>query len=306
MVIPEVAFDFKEVKEGTILEHNFKIHNKGEKPLEIKSVKPGWGCTVVRFDRTIPAGGEGNIHLKVKTSGFSGNIQKKATILTNDPKSPKSYVTIKAKVKSLISVTPRTAILRGFKDEQITKELTIQALEDIPLQLSPIDFSLSDKATYLIETVEKDKIYHIVFTNKWKQEGKYRGVLKVKTSYPEKPMLRIGIYGDIMGSLQLAPERIFFGRLDIEKLKASGKKFLFRSLAVKSTRKNELRIEKIDYNRNLFEANIREVQKGRIYSIELKLDIGKMTAGKLSEKLTIYTNLEDQPMKEVEVFGDVI
>ena len=34
-------FDFKEVMEGTVLEHTFKILNKGDEPLNILSVRPG-------------------------------------------------------------------------------------------------------------------------------------------------------------------------------------------------------------------------------------------------------------------------
>ncbi len=41
MVVEEREFDFKEVKEGTTLEHAFIIRNKGNEPLEIISVRPG-------------------------------------------------------------------------------------------------------------------------------------------------------------------------------------------------------------------------------------------------------------------------
>ena len=34
-------FDFKEVKEGVVLEHTFKILNKGDETLKIMSVRPG-------------------------------------------------------------------------------------------------------------------------------------------------------------------------------------------------------------------------------------------------------------------------
>ena len=34
-------FDFKEVKEGAVLEHTFKVLNKGDEPLKIISVRPG-------------------------------------------------------------------------------------------------------------------------------------------------------------------------------------------------------------------------------------------------------------------------
>ncbi|MDY6855248.1 MAG: hypothetical protein SWO11_11185 [Thermodesulfobacteriota bacterium] len=39
LIIPESEFDFKEVREGTLLEHSFTVLNKGNAPVEIKRVK---------------------------------------------------------------------------------------------------------------------------------------------------------------------------------------------------------------------------------------------------------------------------
>ena len=39
IVISESEIDFKEVREGTLLEHSFTVFNKGNAPLEIKRVK---------------------------------------------------------------------------------------------------------------------------------------------------------------------------------------------------------------------------------------------------------------------------
>ena len=41
MVIEQTDYDAKEVKQGDIINHAFKVMNKGDQPLEIKSVKPG-------------------------------------------------------------------------------------------------------------------------------------------------------------------------------------------------------------------------------------------------------------------------
>jgi hypothetical protein len=41
MVIEENSFDCKEVKEGSVIQHNFKVLNKGDQPLQIKNVRPG-------------------------------------------------------------------------------------------------------------------------------------------------------------------------------------------------------------------------------------------------------------------------
>lgn len=39
-VIEESTFDFKEVKEGTTVQHVFRVANKGDQVLEIRNVKP--------------------------------------------------------------------------------------------------------------------------------------------------------------------------------------------------------------------------------------------------------------------------
>ena len=41
MVLKERVFDFKEVKEGEVIEHTFLVLNQGEEILEIKKVEPG-------------------------------------------------------------------------------------------------------------------------------------------------------------------------------------------------------------------------------------------------------------------------
>jgi hypothetical protein len=41
MVLPERSFDFRDVEEGKVVEHTFKVLNKGNQPLEITNVNPG-------------------------------------------------------------------------------------------------------------------------------------------------------------------------------------------------------------------------------------------------------------------------
>ena len=41
MVLKEQAYDFKEVKEGEVIEHSFEVRNEGDQVLKIIRVKPG-------------------------------------------------------------------------------------------------------------------------------------------------------------------------------------------------------------------------------------------------------------------------
>jgi len=41
MILKERSFDHKNVDEGTMIEHTYKVGNEGDQPLLIRSVKPG-------------------------------------------------------------------------------------------------------------------------------------------------------------------------------------------------------------------------------------------------------------------------
>jgi len=41
IVVKEPVFDFKEIKEGDVVQHTFKVLNEGDQILEIKDVRPG-------------------------------------------------------------------------------------------------------------------------------------------------------------------------------------------------------------------------------------------------------------------------
>ncbi|MDY7032874.1 MAG: hypothetical protein SVY10_13320 [Thermodesulfobacteriota bacterium] len=260
---------------------------------------------MARFDRTIPPDGEGNIFLEVKTIGYDGSIHKRAKIYSDDPKNPQASISIKARVKPIITVKPKTVHLRGLKGALITREVTIQAYEDLPLKLDDIKLSISDKVDYEMKTTKEGTVYRLIFMNKVNKEEKYRGMMQLKTNYSDKPLLKIRIYGDIKGRLQVAPERIFFGHLSMAQLKNSNQKMLLRSLNIKSVNNDQFKIDKVDYNSDLFEMNLREIQTGIKYAIDLKLPLEKIKPGNISEKLIIHTDLLDEPVKVVHISGYV-
>lgn len=88
---------------------------------------------------------------------------------------------------------PRQVRLYGKEDQIITKIIEVSADLDKPLELTPADFNLDEKVVYTIEEVEKGKRFNIHFTSVPSPPQAYRGFLKLKTNYPEKPELTIWI-----------------------------------------------------------------------------------------------------------------
>lgn len=88
---------------------------------------------------------------------------------------------------------PRQVRLYGKEDQIITKMIEVSADLDKPLELRPVHFNLDEKVVYTIEEVEKGKRFNIHFTSVPSPPQAYRGFLKLKTNYPEKPELTIWI-----------------------------------------------------------------------------------------------------------------
>lgn len=150
---------------------------------------------MANFDPAVPPGGEGKITLKIKTKGYQGNLRKSARVKTNDPGKQSIILVVKATVKVPIYVSSRYIHLYGKGDKGAHKTIKILAELDKPLNLSVTDFTLKNKLKYAIETVQKEKEYRIRFTSISGVKENFRGILKLKTNYPEKPEIRIVING---------------------------------------------------------------------------------------------------------------
>ncbi len=149
---------------------------------------------MAHFDRAIPPGGEGEITLKIDTKGYQGKIRKKAKDYTNDPRNKFEVLRIEAFVKAVISLSPKRVSLKGMADRKITKTVIVKAQEDKPLKLEPSHFNITGKVIdYRIEEVEAGREFRIHFTNIPGNAGIYRGFLKLKTNYPERPEISIWI-----------------------------------------------------------------------------------------------------------------
>jgi len=146
---------------------------------------------VARFDRTIPPGGEGRITLRINTRGYQGAISKSARVYTNDPLKNFEILTINAFVKVPIYISNRYVYLTGIYDKKISRTIVVKANEKKPLKLEKSSFDLSKTVAYRIKEVEPGRVFRIHFTSIPGSVGIYRGALKLKTNYPEKPEIII-------------------------------------------------------------------------------------------------------------------
>ena len=102
---------------------------------------------------------------------------------------------VKAFVKVPIYVSPRYVRLYGKEGQSVTRVIEIRAGLEKPLTLEPGQFNLEGKVKYTIEEIEKGRRFKARFTTIPSPSQTYRGFLKLKTNYPEKPEITIRIRG---------------------------------------------------------------------------------------------------------------
>ncbi len=97
---PETQHDFGKVKEGEVVNYEFKFENKGTQPLEIKNVKTSCGCTAaVTSEKDLKPGQSGTIKVNFDTKNRMGKATKTVTVVSNDFNEPSKVLTIYADIE---------------------------------------------------------------------------------------------------------------------------------------------------------------------------------------------------------------
>ncbi len=126
---PKIEFDTKTFKCGDVLEGKekidavFNIKNIGDSVLKLENVRPGCGCTVVKYDTFVQPGKTAKIEASVKIAGYhNGTISKYINVKTNEAKEPDTRLTIEANIIAVIEVS-ETYI--NFEGKDIAKPHTL-------------------------------------------------------------------------------------------------------------------------------------------------------------------------------------
>ena len=105
---PEISVDndmygFGFAMEGSFVRHVFVITNTGDETLEISRVRSTCGCTTTALSTDSLAPGQ-SVELEVvfDTAGYSGQeVTKSLYIESNDPRTPRKWISMKGEVGSL-------------------------------------------------------------------------------------------------------------------------------------------------------------------------------------------------------------
>ena len=95
------TIDLGRARQGTGLEKEVVIKNKGKKELSIRAVQPNCKCISLTLSQNkMPSGGEARLKIQMKSEGRTGTQQKAVTIYSNDPRNPVQRISLTAYIEN--------------------------------------------------------------------------------------------------------------------------------------------------------------------------------------------------------------
>jgi Protein of unknown function (DUF1573) len=99
IAVAPASFDFGRVLQNKTLRKAFEVTNTGDRDLAIEGVSTTCGCTVTEeIDGPIAPGESAPLRVQFQTRSYLGRVERKVLIRSNDPRHPRTEVTLSATI----------------------------------------------------------------------------------------------------------------------------------------------------------------------------------------------------------------
>ena len=247
---------------------------------------------MVRYDRTIPPGGVGQVTLQVKTSGFQGRLTKNAQVTTNDPsqRNTKIYLSIDVRAHILVEPGPKI-MLQGIVGDDIRSVVHIRSSGNQPFEITRIETNLQSIIDYKLNRKDGSNQYNLEVVSKVSDQKTASGFLTLHTNHPKKELVKLSVHLRVKPEIQVWPNRVDFYE---ESKSGTQGKTNKRTLIVMNNRGKSFRIKKLKYNKDYFQ--VRSLAKNddpdSRYQFEVLPLVDNLPAARLEfqDTLTIRTD----------------
>jgi len=304
--IPRMAYDAGQVFEQEKYEYSFVVRNRGNADLLISDVKPGCGCTVATYDKVISPGEEGKIHLAVDGARVSGEFNKSADVLTNDPDHPHLTISIGGHEIPYVNVIPEgTMYLHGRFGEAVEKDLTITSNEkDLDFKVTGVTSNIDDKITYKTEAGTKPGEYTVkVFKNPKLPSLSTYGSLIVHTNSKKSPDTTLQVHVMTKGSITLSPTTLNFGEVQFTAQNAPPVTATKAIVVTKATGK--FQIKEVTVSNPNFKTALEPMTPGQQYRVQVTFTppVRKQSKQTESGEMIIHTDDPQEPALRVQLLA---
>lgn len=302
------TFDLGTLVKGDTVIHSFVLKNTGKEPLAIERVAPSCGCTVAEFDKTIPPGGEGKVHVDLHTKTLNGVGSVTTEVYVQGHTAPAAVLTLKFNVVSKLLAKPGYARWIYVQHEpQGTVGQTVYAGDGADFEVLSVESPMPAIAVTFREAKQEERIEG--FTGRqWRIEptlaetapaGAIAGFIDVHTTHPRQKLLQVPVSGFVRPTLFVEPDRADFGTLNL-----SGPRhavFQVRNFATQA-----IALTGAETDVPGITARVEPIEQGRKYKVVLHLDPAAMKEGPFAGKLRVKTDSQKVPTLTVDFAGTLV
>ena len=116
----------------------------------------------------------------------------------------------------------------------------------------------------------------------------------LKTNHQKKPELGLFVMGKLKKEVKVVPGYLYYGIIDTSK-EVIDPKSLKRTVMVSQFRGSNLTLNKIETSKDWIAAETETNEKGKKYTVVIRLDKDKLPKGEFREKVTIHTKYNKKP-----------
>ncbi|MGD9632977.1 MAG: DUF1573 domain-containing protein [Pirellulales bacterium] len=215
--VHEPLYNFGTMQRGTTKSHEFVVNNVGKAPLTLKVGSTTCKCTIGNVSEAPIAPGD-SVKVKLEWSALinPGPFRQVATIITNDPVSPKLELSVEGEVTDATGLYPPDFIFdKVTAGQSKTAEVYVMALAQDDLQISSPELSNTETRNFFdvsIEPVEPKDLPNPkakagarirVVAKPGLRMGRFDQWLAVKTNIPDAEQIKIPIFGRVVGNVSI-------------------------------------------------------------------------------------------------------
>jgi uncharacterized protein DUF1573 len=215
------SFQFGQVVQGTVVEHQFILKNNGDALLELSRVSMTSPILATSLPRNVEPGSQVALQFKLDTSSLEGPFDGQILLFLNDPVIPEVRLAFAGQVVRSIEAWPMPAVsLATELGQPMEGSVELINHETAPFRILGIDIA-GAKLETRIETMKEGRRYRLlVGVSGGAPLGRRSDTLTVRTSSPTTPQLKITVNTYVHDPVYTFPDTVDLGDLPLHAIQA--------------------------------------------------------------------------------------
>lgn len=262
-------YDFGKVKSGDPVDYTYIFTNIGDQVLELSHVQPQCGCTTTsQWTKKVEPGQTGKIPIQFHSTSYSGQVLKTITVSSNDKGQPVSVLQLKGTIWKPIQFIPPYTVMNVPPDVPNASAI-IRIINNMEESITLSDpKSSTESFTVELSTNKPGKEFQLMVSSVPPlKPGSLSGRVTLKTSLTNQPTVDVPFWANVQAPVMVLPAQVTLPAPPLPNK-------MMPSVTIQNNTTNPVTVSDAAVDLPGVEAQIKVMQPGRLYSVQLQFPPG--------------------------------